>query len=129
MSCTVHPDEPPTQSLPNAVAGDKEYFMGVDVGPVLIRAGVFLGGTRLVGKAKFNTKMERGPQAVIDRIAKCTHYAVDECDLKFNQIRGVAVGVKGWVDEAQSQVRSSSELGWSDVPLGDSLADQLALPV
>ena len=129
MFCTVQLDAPPTQPRPNAGVGDKQYFLGVDVGPVLIRAGVFLDGMRLVGKAKFSTKMERGPQAVIDRIAKCTHYAVDECDLKLNQIRGVAVGVKGWVDETQGQVRSSFELGWNDVALGDNLADQLALPV
>jgi len=59
----------------------RDHFVGVELGPAIIRAGVFSESLKLIGKTKFSTKLERGPMSVIERVAKCIHYAADECDL------------------------------------------------
>lgn len=105
------------------------YTVGVEVGAGLIRAGVFAEGTRLLGKTKISTKLERGFESVIGRIVQCIRYAVDECDLELEQIQAVGVGVPAWVDSDQGIVRTSPELGWKDLPLARPLEQQLDLPV
>ena len=76
--------------------GKPNYVIGVDLGGTKIQAGVFDGRLSLAGRAKFSTKAQRGPAAVIDRIARCVKDAVDECDLDFKCVRAVGVGAPAW---------------------------------
>jgi glucokinase len=105
------------------------YCVGVEVGPALIRAGVFASNGALVGKTKFSTKIERGAGGVIPRIEKCIRYAVDECDLLMEEIVAIGVGVPGRVSEETGLVTSAPQLAWRDVMLGPQLEDDLDRPV
>ncbi len=105
-----------------------DHFVGVEVGPAIIRAGVFSESLRLIGKTKFSTKLERGPQAVIDRVAKCVHYAADECDLPMDRIQAVGVGLPGSVDAESGRVDMAPDLGWESILLADELRARLAIP-
>src|SRR5258705_9966801 len=69
----------------------RDHFVGVEVGPAIIRAGVFSESFRLVGKTKFSTKLERGPMSVIERVPRCIHYAAAERDLPLYRIQSVGV--------------------------------------
>jgi len=104
-----------------------DCFIGVEIGPAIIRAGVFSKSMRLVGKTKFSTKVERGPQAVIERVAKCVRYAADECDLSMRRIRAVGVGVPGRVDDETGMVELAPDLSWNGVPLGRGLEERLGI--
>ncbi|HEU0039723.1 MAG TPA: ROK family protein, partial [Verrucomicrobiae bacterium] len=68
---------------------NKEFFLGVDLGGTKILTGVFDSKFDLKGTTKLSTKASRGVNAVIERIARCVREAVDECDLKLEQVRGV----------------------------------------
>jgi predicted NBD/HSP70 family sugar kinase len=129
QAAEVHLDDASLPAGGNSNLPAECFFVGVEVGPILIRAGVFTSGLRLVGKAKLSTKLERGPEAVFDRVARCVHYAIDECDLRMNQMQGMAVGIAGCVDESQGLVRKSSELGWEDVFVGPGLAEHISVPL
>jgi glucokinase len=107
----------------------REHFVGVEIGPAIIRAGVYSESLRLVGKTKFSTKLERGPKAVIERVAKCILYAADECDLPLDRIQSIGVGVPGSVGSDTGLVELSPELGWKAVPLACELERRLSLPV
>lgn len=107
----------------------RRYFVGVEISPAIIRAGVFSESMRLIGKTKFSTKGERGPQAVMERVARCVAYAADECDLALDQIRAVGVGVPGCVDSRAGMVRVAPELSWQEVPLQGELMKLLSVPV
>jgi len=107
----------------------RDHLIGVEVSPAIIRAGVFSPALHLVGKTKFSTKVERGPEAVIERIAKCIRYAADECDLPLDRIAAIGVGVPGRLDESAGLVAELPELAWEDVPLGVELEKRLSLPV
>lgn len=98
-------------------------IVGVEVGPTVIRAGVFASDLGLVGKTKFSTKRERGADGVFTRIVKCIRYAVDECDLAPAEIASIGIGVPGLVSEGTGLVQSAPQLGWQDFPLREQIED------
>src|SRR5712672_3575619 len=106
-----------------------EYVVGVDMGGTKILSGVFTTSLKCVGRSKMSTKAERGPDAVIDRIAHCVQDAIDECDLNIKQVKGVGIGSPGSVDSENGKVMFAGNLGWKDIPLKRELEKQLQLPV
>ena len=118
----------PVAINPDAVA-DRPYLVGVEIGPIVIRAGVFTADFHPVGKTKVSTKKERGPAEVIQRIARCVEYALDECDLALEDVRALGVGVPGQAAAATGTALSAESLGWRDVPLRGALEKLLRVPV
>ncbi len=106
-----------------------EYVVGVDLGGTKIYAGIFDNSLEYVGTAKVSTKAQRGPDAVIERIARCVQDAVDEADLSLKQLRGIGVGAPGAVDAETGSVIFAPNLGWRDVPLKKELEKHLGVPV
>jgi glucokinase len=102
-----------------------EYFVGVDLGGTKILAGVFDDKLTCLGRSKMSTKSERGPEEVVDRIARCARDAVDECDLDFKQVRALGIGAPGAVDRESGRVIFAPNLQWQDVPLKKLLEKQL----
>ena len=107
-----------------------EYLVGVDLGGTKILAGVFNSQLKCIGKVKTSTKPLRGPESVIERIARCVEDAIDECDLKLEQVRGVGLGAPGAVDTTAGKVIFAPNLpGWTDIPLKKQLEKELKAPV
>ena len=109
--------------------GKAEYYVGVDLGGTKILAGLFTRDLKCVGRSKLSTKAHRGPDAVIDRIARSVRDVIDECDLDFKQVRGVGVGAPGAVDTESGRVIFAPNLQWDNLPLKKSLEKDLGLPV
>lgn len=107
----------------------KDYYVGVDLGGTKILAGVFTRDLKCVGRAKLSTKAHRGPDAVVERIARSVRDVVDECDLDLKQVRGVGVGAPGAVDAESGRVIFAPNLQWEDLPLKKELEKDLGLPV
>lgn len=107
----------------------KDYFVGVDLGGTKILAGVFTRDLKCVGRYKLSTKAHRGPDSVIERIARCVRDVVDECELDLKQVRGVGVGAPGAVDTESGRVIFAPNLQWEDLPLKKALEKDLSLPV
>lgn len=107
----------------------QDYVVGVDLGGTKILAGVFTASLKLLGVAKLSTKANRGPAAVMDRIARCVQDAVDECDLDLRQVRGVGVGAPGSIDPEVGKVIFSPNLpGWENIALKKELEKRLETP-
>jgi glucokinase len=119
----------PLASMPDN-SSKQEYLVGVDLGGTKILAGVFSNSLKCLGKVKTSTKALRGPDAVIERIARCVQDAVDECDLKIEQIKGIGLGAPGAVDSDSGKVIFAPNLPeWRDVPLKKLLEKELKIPV
>jgi glucokinase len=110
-------------------SGKQEYLVGVDLGGTKILAGVFDMKLACLGRAKSSTKSQRGPDAVIERIARCVQEAVDECDLDLKKVRGIGIGAPGAVDTQTGKVIFAPNLVWEDVPLKKDLEKLLGPPV
>lgn len=106
-----------------------EYVVGVDLGGTKILAGVFDTQLHCLARNKMSTKSERGPEAVVERIARCVKDAVDEHDLTLKQIRAVGLGAPGAVDPESGRVLFAPNLDWTDLPLKKLLEKELSLPV
>jgi glucokinase len=106
-----------------------DYLVGVDLGGTKILAGLFTSSLKPLGRSKMSTKPERGPGAVIERIAHCVQDVVDECDLDLKQVRGVGIGSPGSVDPENGRVMFAGNLGWKDVSLKKELEKHLEVPV
>jgi len=109
--------------------GKTSALVGVDLGGTKILAGAFDSSLRLRGTAKLSTKAQRGPEDVIQRIARCVQDAVDEADLSLKDVRGVGLGVPGTVDGETGSVIFAPNLDWHEVPLQKQLEKLLGLPV
>jgi glucokinase len=107
----------------------KDLLVGVDLGGTKIMAGVFDTQLRCLGTARLSTKPQRGPQAIIERVARCVKDAVDECDLEFKQIKGVGVGAPGACNPETGRVIFAPNLNWKDVPLEKDLGKLLDVPI
>jgi glucokinase len=106
-----------------------DFVVGVDMGGTKILAGVYDASLECVGRFKMSTKAERGPVEVIERISRCVHDAVDECDLELKRVKAVGVGAPGSVDPENGRVIFAGNLGWKDVALKKELEKRLDLPV
>jgi glucokinase len=107
----------------------RNFIVGVDLGGTKILAGVFDSKLQPLGATKFSTKAQRGPDAVLERVARCVMDAIDECDLDRKQIRGVGIGAPGVVDPEHGEVIFAPNLEWKDVGLVKALEKQIDLPV
>ena len=106
-----------------------QCLIGVDLGGTKILAGVFDTAFNCLGQVKISTKAHRGPDEVINRIARGVKDTVDECDLSMSQVRGVGIGAPGAVDTQEGRVIFAPNLGWENLPLKKSLEKQLEVPV
>lgn len=107
-----------------------EFVIGVDLGGTKILAGVFHPSTlECAGVTKVSTKAQRGPDAVIERIARCVRDAIDEADLDPKQVRGIGIGAPGSVEGESGTVLFAPNLDWRDVPLKKRLEKEIGIPV
>lgn len=105
-------------------------YVGVDLGGTKILAGVFTAQLRLVAKLKLSTKGERGPEAVLERVARCVRDTVDEADGDLRQVAALGLGAPGAVDSDEGRVLFAPNLaGWRDVPVKKILEKELGVPV
>ena len=110
-------------------SGKREHFVGVDLGGTKILAGVFTPQLKCLGKVKMSTKPERGPEGVLERVARCVQEVVDECDLKLDNVKAMGIGAPGAIDPEEGRMIFAPNLKWENVPLKKSLEQQLGLPV
>jgi glucokinase len=106
-----------------------DHLIGVDLGGTKILAGVFDEKLKCGHRVKRRTKAERGPEAVIERIARSVREAIEEAQLKPDRIKAVGVGAPGAVDPQSGQVIFAPNLDWHDIPLRKELEKQTGLPV
>jgi len=106
-----------------------DCFVGVDLGGTKIYAGVFNSSLECIGTARLSTKAQRGPELVIERIARCVKDAVDECDLEIEQVKAIGIGAPGAVEPESGRVIFAPNLQWKDIPLKKSLEKVIGVPV
>ena len=109
--------------------GKPTHLVGVDLGGTKILAGVFDLSLNCISRIKMSTKPERGPEGVIERVARCVRDAVDESDLSIKSIRGIGIGAPGAVNTEDGRVIFAPNLSWKDVDLKKDLQEHLDIPV
>ncbi len=113
------------------IIGKRDLVVGIDVGGTGLKGAVIDLHGRRVAQEYRSTRRERGPEAVVESILAfasdlaCSSYSHDG-----HTARVVALGVvvPGLVDEEEGVARTSSNLGWNNVPLRRMLQERVGLP-
>lgn len=103
------------------------YVVGIDIGGTNLVVGtVAEDGSEVLGLVSEPTRVERGPDAIIDRIAALARDSMAAADGR--EILGVGIGAPGPLDRKAGVVLLTPNLGWTNMPLRDRVAAALGLP-
>src|SRR5829696_1885332 len=103
-----------------------------------IAAGIDIGGTKIsialahadggiVAKQRFETQVELGPSAVLERVSNAIDRMIAEGGFS---LEAIGVGSPAPIDIKKGLIMSPSNLrGWSEFPIVDLLKERFGVPV
>jgi glucokinase len=104
-------------------------WVGFDLGGTKMMAAAFSGEFRLLGRKRRKTKGAEGVKAGLDRIVETIRDALDEGQVKADQLSGIGVGCPGNIDLEKGTLIDSANLGWKNFPIQDALQKAFGCPV
>jgi glucokinase len=105
----------------------EDLIAGIDLGGTKIQAALVDAEGRIHGSHRCKTLADEGPDAVIGRMVELVDGICREVGLSTRDLRAVAVGVPGAVDDRAGIVDKAPNLDWVKVPLGRRLAEALGV--
>ena len=111
-----------------------KYLVGVDLGGTNIVAGALAeDGSDVLALRSEPTRADQGAEAVVDRIVRMIDTVIAETiahtGAKRDDMIGVGVGAPGPLDRERGIVVTTPNLGWTNFPLRDVIAERARLPV
>jgi glucokinase len=111
-----------------------KYLVGVDLGGTNIVAGALAeDGSDVIALRSEPTRADQGADAVVDRIVRMIDTVIAETiaqtGAKRDDMIGVGVGAPGPLDRERGIVVTTPNLGWTNFPLRDVVAERTRLPV
>lgn len=116
------------------MASPSRFIVGVDIGGTNLVVGALAeDGSRQLAVHTEPTRSSEGAEAVIDRIVRMIETTVAEARSATGAAReafaGVGVGAPGPLDRERGIVVTTPNLGWTNYPLRDVIAERVGLPV
>jgi len=111
-----------------------KYLVGVDLGGTNIVAGALAeDGSDVLALRSEPTRADQGAEAVVDRIVRMIDTVIAETiahtGARRDDVIGVGVGAPGPLDRERGIVVTTPNLGWTNFPLRDVVAERTRLPV
>lgn len=107
----------------------QNYWIGFDLGGTKMLATVYDNNFKSLGKARKKTKGREGMEAGLDRINSVIQEALEDAKLKSSDVKGLGIGCPGPLNLKNKVIRTAPNLGWDDVPIGDSIEKKFGFPV
>ena len=104
-------------------------YVGIDLGGTNFGIGLVKPSGELVASVNCETRIERGHEDIIDRIAQETIALWEREGYSREDILEVGIGSPGPLDLKAGTVITTPNLKWVNVPLRDMMAERLKLPV
>ncbi len=107
-----------------------EIYVGVDLGGTTIKVGICDSQGVLIHKYEAPTETEKGPEHVMDNIAKYIQYVVEDSTYTWDQVAGIGAGIAGFLDFKAGIVKLSANLkGWVNISVKEGLESRLGKKV
>ena len=103
----------------------KKYSIGIDLGGTKIFAVVFNDKLEVVGSDRIPTDGHKGAKDGLKRIWGAVQGALQESDVRADEVRAMGIGCPGVVDSTEGILREASNLGWRKVKVGDYLSKRI----
>jgi glucokinase len=100
--------------------------LGIDLGGTKVETALVTASGTVLAFHRHPTRAEQGPDRVVDDIASCAEACLDQAA---HRAVAAGIGVAAQIDPDTGRVRTSPNLGWTDVPLQSRLEAALDLPV
>lgn len=99
----------------------KSFWLGFDLGGTKMMAVVYNASFKARASIRVKTKASDGPGAVLERMLKTIHAAVEDAGIGVGQLAGIGVGCPGPLDLDRGIVLSAPNLGWKNMALKATL--------
>ena len=100
-------------------------FVGIDLGGTNVKVGVVDNSGRSLSYVHVPTHAERGPEQGVENIYRTVERAIDEADLKLEQITAIGVAVPGILDIHEGLLLMPYNLrGWENLPIRQQIAER-----
>jgi len=106
----------------------REVFVGVDLGGTNIKLGCFDGELNLLSKRTIPSRVELGPESIIERIGQNIEKMLSESGLSTKDICAFGIGSPGVMDIEAGVVIAAGNMRFENVPLRQMLSDYLGKP-
>jgi glucokinase len=94
-----------------------------------MQVGVVDEANEIIAEHRTTTRADRGPVAILDRIAEAAVEAAAKVDCAAADLAAIGVAVPGALDLTNGVVLDSPNLGWEDMPVRDELRGRLGCPI
>ncbi len=106
-----------------------DTWFGVDIGGTAVKTAIVANDGTILSRYTFDTLAEQGATDVALRISAALSQCAEEASVAVADVRGVGVGIAGFLDDETGFIFNSPNLGWTDVAFGALLTQQLDRPV
>jgi glucokinase len=107
----------------------RELVLGVDLGGTKILAGIADTNGIILEKKQVLTPAGAEPGQVLDVIIDCATELLKVCQVKEEEIKGIAVATPGPLSYPEGVVRNSPNLGWKRVNFKEELIQRIGRPI
>jgi len=102
--------------------------LAVDLGGTKIIAAIVLPDGKIISRKYCLALVDKGPEAVIDRLLSAANSAMSQAKLKTSELTGIGIAAAGILDVEEGIITTSPNLpNWHDVPLRNIVADRLGI--
>src|SRR5216684_7724087 len=92
-----------------------EVYLGIDLGGTNVRAAVVDQDGHVLGQEKHRL-LSREPPQVAEAVVRAAKTACGAAGMPFGEMKGMGLGVAGWVQKGTGMVMNAPNLGWHEVP-------------
>jgi glucokinase len=105
--------------------GGKHWAIGIDVGGTKLLGGVLSAD----GTVLFHHRIPTRRGNLLNDLVSLLETIMEELRRRDCDVRGIGVGITGFVDRTTGRLIESINMGLSDVPIGPTLSARTGLPV
>lgn len=100
----------------------KTYIIGIDLGGMSAKAALFDTDGKIVAKKSISTNAADGFEGTAAKLAEVAKGVAQAAGAAFEEVEKIGIASPGVVNSKTGVVLKWSNYGWTDVPLGDTVA-------
>lgn len=108
--------------------GKENYVVGIDLGATTIRGVLSDLEANIVLEIQIPTEINKGFPIIINQVGDLIDKLLSKRIGDLQRVKGVGIAIAGLVNKKNGVVEFSPDFGWTNVDIGESIRERLALP-
>lgn len=108
---------------------NEEKYIGIDLGGTAIKMGIVNPDGTLLQEIERPTPKSEGSQKVVETFDQMLHILLEETKTDWKNIKGIGIGIPGFVDINTGEVIEACNINWNYVKIKDILEEKWRVPV